>query len=1085
MKDKAPPDLDDAINALARLIDDRERHRKEEERAVPLLTDVVEEDDGEEGDGQDFADEDEGEGDDEDGPHPTSHAGVPVDAWYPKLVDEMRRVVAGEIARAVADLRSSLIKEVRAEFGRERTARLTAQELKAQEMKEALAAEPVHPGHPVPAVRAATREEETPAPAEIDKVYNPHEIEQPLYERWEKKGYFRPAKQGKPYCIMLPPPNVTGSLHMGHAFQDTLMDALCRFKRMQGYRVLWQCGTDHAGIATQMVVERQLGEQGRSREEMGREAFVEAVWDWKGRSGGTITRQLRRMGASMDWSRERFTLDPGLSKAVTEVFVRLYEEGLLYRGKRLVNWDPVLETAISDLEVVSKEESGHLWHIRYPLADGSGHLTVATTRPETMLGDTAVAVHPNDQRYRHLVGREVELPLTGCTIPIIADDYVDPEFGSGCVKITPAHDFNDYDVGERHGLPKISVLTKRGHINDNAPGAYVGLDRFEARKRIVEDLEAAGLLARIEDHKLMVPRGDRSGAVVEPLLTDQWFVRAKPLAESAIKVVEDGLLRFVPENWAKTYFEWLRNIEDWCVSRQIWWGHQIPAWYDEFGNVHVGHSEAEIRAREELPPDLRLTRDPDVLDTWFSSALWPFSTLGWPEDTQELKDFYPTNVLVTGFDIIFFWVARMVMMGWKFMGDVPFTEVYIHGLVRDAEGQKMSKSKGNILDPLDLIDGIDIDDLVAKRTTGLMRSQDVRKIERDTRKLYPKGIPSYGTDALRFTFASLATQGRDVRFDLGRIEGYRNFCNKLWNAARYVLLATRETGRGDSGKAGLPERWIRARLQQTIRTVTEAFDHYRFDLAAQAIYEFVWDEYCDWYLELSKVVLNDPGFSAEARSRTRRTLLEVLETILRLAHPLIPFITEEIWSKVAPRLEIRGETLMLERYPEYDADRLDAAALREMEWVKTFTLGVRRIRAEMNVPPGKPLLVLVRGGTTQEAKWLQDSQVYLRALARIHTLSRLKDNEESPGAAAALAGEMTILIPLADMIDPEAELERLNKEIARLAEEYRRSSGKLDNPSFVERAPAEVVDKERARCEELAAAIERLEESRDKIAALC
>ena len=770
----------------------------------------------------------------------------------------------------------------------------------------------------------------------MEKTYDPSQIESKWCETWESRGHYRASGQGEPYCIMLPPPNVTGSLHMGHAFQDTLMDALIRYHRMRGCNTLWQGGTDHAGIATQMVVERQLGLKGRTRHDLGRQDFVGQVWQWKEESGGTITRQLRRMGASLDWSRERFTMDEGLSDAVTEVFVRLHEEGLIYRGKRLVNWDPVLHTAISDLEVVSQEEQGHLWHIRYPYAEGEGYVVVATTRPETMLGDAAVAVHPDDERYKHLIGKKLVLPLTGRTIPVIADDYVDPEFGSGCVKITPSHDFNDYAVGQRHGLLLINIFTvdaalhsttsfrhtnevwnvyrDQSESNDDAwdrlvsvlkqypsepenllehfiPKQYQGMDRFKARKQIVADLEAQGLIEKIEPHKLMVPRGDRSHAVVEPYLTDQWYVKIEPLAKEAIRAVEDGRIRFVPENWAKTYYEWMRNIQDWCISRQLWWGHRIPAWYDENDKVYVGRSEDEVRRKHSLAPTTSLKRDEDVLDTWFSSALWPFSTLGWPEQTPELKTFYPTSVLVTGFDIIFFWVARMIMMGLKFMGEVPFREVYIHGLVRDADGQKMSKSKGNILDPLDLIDGIDLESLVAKRTSGLMRPQEAPKIEKATRRDFPDGIAGYGTDALRFTFAALATQGRDIRFDVKRIEGYRNFCNKLWNASRYVMMSVEEHGADlalPEREFGVAERWIVSRLQHTVRTVTDQFELYRFDLAAQAIYEFVWNDFCDWYLELSKPVLNDPKASNAAKRGTRGTLVSVLETLLRLAHPIMP-----------------------------------------------------------------------------------------------------------------------------------------------------------------------------------------------------
>jgi valyl-tRNA synthetase len=914
----------------------------------------------------------------------------------------------------------------------------------------------------------------------MDKTYEPAAIETHWYETWEARGYFAPSGNGAPYCIMLPPPNVTGSLHMGHAFQDTLMDCLIRYQRMRGARTLWQCGTDHAGIATQMVVERQLAKKGQTRHDLGRDKFVAEVWHWKEESGGTITRQLRRLGSAMDWSRERFTLDAGLSAAVTEVFVRLHAEGLIYRGKRLVNWDPVLHTAISDLEVVSSEEKGHLWHIRYPLVEGGGDLVVATTRPETLLGDTAVAVNPEDERYKRLIGRQVILPLTGRTIPIIADDYVDREFGSGCVKITPAHDFNDYEVGRRHDLPIINIFTDDAALNDEVPAAYRGLDRFVARKRVLADLTEQDLIERIDDHKLMVPRGDRSQAVIEPYLTDQWYVQIAPLAKPAIVAVEDGRIRFVPEKWAKTYFEWMRNIEDWCISRQLWWGHRIPAWYDPDGAIYVGRNEADVREQHGLPQDLPLRQDEDVLDTWFSSALWPFSTLGWPEATPELKTFYPTSVLVTGFDIIFFWVARMIMMGLKFTGEVPFREVYIHGLVRDADGQKMSKSKGNILDPLDLIDGVDLETLVAKRTSGLMQPKDAPKIEKITRKQFPNGIASFGVDALRFTFASQATQGRDVRFDLGRIEGYRNFCNKIWNAARYVLLAVGEEPVAhdlQSLSLGLAERWILARQTQAITQVVSAFATYRFDLASQALYEFTWDEYCDWYVEASKAVLNDPNASAEERLATRSVLVHVLERLLRLLHPLIPFITEEIWQRVAPAIGKQGPSIMLEPYPEPTPTPDDEAVLTEFGWLQQFVQGIRRIRAESNVAPGKVLPVLIKDGTPLEHETLQRHQRCVLSLARIE-VPRVDQNADTTDMATALAGDMTLLIPLAGLIDRVAELKRLATELDKKRQDLQRTETKLANRDYVERAPAEVVAKERSRCEELQAAIGRLEQQR-------
>ena len=921
----------------------------------------------------------------------------------------------------------------------------------------------------------------------MEKTYAPHEIEQRWYTAWESKGYFSPTGTGAPYCIMIPPPNVTGSLHMGHAFQDTIMDALSRYHRMKGDNTLWQAGTDHAGIATQMVVERQLNAQNKTRHDLGRNEFIKKVWEWKQESGGTITRQLRRMGASLDWSRERFTMDEGLSKAVTEVFVCLHEEGLIYRGKRLVNWDPVLHTAVSDLEVISEEESGSLWHLRYPLADGSGHLIVATTRPETMLGDTAVAVHPEDERYRHLIGKSVNLPLTGRQIPIIADDYVDREFGTGCVKITPAHDFNDYTVGQRHQLPLVNIFTMDAKINDNGPAAYRTLDRFVARKRIVADLEAQGLLEKVQPHKLMVPRGDRTHAVIEPLLTDQWFVKVAPLAEPAIQAVETGRIRFVPDNWKNTYYDWMRNIQDWCISRQIWWGHRIPAWYDAAGNIYVGRSEAEVRAKHKLAVSVTLAQDNDVLDTWFSSALWPFSTLGWPEQTPELKTFYPTAVLVTGFDIIFFWVARMIMMGLKFTGEVPFHEVYIHGLVRDAHGQKMSKSKGNILDPIDLIDGITLEALLKKRTTGLMQPEMAKRIEKATRDEFPNGISAFGTDALRFTFAALASTGRDINFDLARIEGYRNFCNKLWNAARYVLMNTegQDTGaRGGEMQLSLPDRWILTRLQETTRQVHDAMGHYRLDHAAQAIYEFLWNGYCDWYLELTKSVLNSPESTPAQHRGTRHTLVHVLERALCLAHPIMPFITEEIWQRVAPLAGTGGATIMLCSYPIVDTKLIDTPAAANMEWIMNFVLGVRKIRSGMNIEPRKPLPVLLQNGSTEDQRLLTENRNFLVSLARIDTITWLDAGSQPPESATALVGEMKVLIPMAGLIDKDAELARLAKEMDRLSGEAERIEVKLANPNFADKAPAAVVDKERAKLHETQSALAKLREQHGRIAAI-
>ncbi|MFQ5470574.1 MAG: valine--tRNA ligase [Gammaproteobacteria bacterium] len=921
----------------------------------------------------------------------------------------------------------------------------------------------------------------------MEKTYNPQSIEQHWYETWEKNGYFTASGQGSPYCIMIPPPNVTGTLHMGHAFQDTLMDALIRYHRMNGENTHWQAGTDHAGIATQMVVERQLAGAGKSRHDLGREAFIEKVWEWKEQSGNTITKQLRRMGSSLDWSHERFTMDEGLSDAVKEVFVRLYDEGLIYRGKRLVNWDPVLHTAVSDLEVISQEENGHMWHIRYPLGDGSSEIIVATTRPETMLGDAAVAVHPDDERYQHIIGKTIKLPLTEREIPIIADEYVDPEFGTGCVKITPAHDFNDYAMGERHDLPVINIFTIDAKINEAAPEKYFGLDRFEARKQVVKDLEILGLLEKTEDHKLMVPRGDRSGTVIEPLLTDQWYVKVAPLAEPAIKAVEDGDIRFVPDNWKNTYFEWMRNIQDWCISRQIWWGHRIPAWYDGAGNVYVARTEDEAREKYKLPPELQLNQDDDVLDTWFSSALWPFSTLGWPEETRALNTFYPTSVLVTGFDIIFFWVARMIMMGLKFTGKVPFTEVYIHGLVRDGHGQKMSKSKGNVLDPLDLIDGINLESLIKKRTTGLMQPDMAKNIEAATRKDFPEGIPAFGTDALRFTFSALASTGRDIKFDLNRIQGYRNFCNKLWNAARYVLMNTEQQDNGFDGgdiELSLPDKWILSRLQIISEDVNNAIKNYRFDLAAQAIYEYTWNEYCDWYLELSKPVLMSETSSPEAQRGTRHTLLTVLESILRMAHPIIPFITEEIWQRVAPLTNNLTETIMIQAYPGTNRDIIDHDAIVEIEWLMSFILGIRKIRSGMNIPPNKPLEALLQHGSDEDLNKLANNREYLQTLAKLASITSIDDNDTPPESATALVGEMKILIPMAGLIDKSAELARLQKEIDKLNTDLEKSEKKLSNANYVERAPSHIVAREKQRVDGMRTSLEKLNEQITKIQSL-
>jgi len=945
----------------------------------------------------------------------------------------------------------------------------------------------------------------------MDKTYQPHEIENTWYDKWEQSGYFKPSGQGDAYSIMIPPPNVTGSLHMGHAFQDTIMDSLIRHQRMLGKNTLWQAGTDHAGIATQMLVERKVAaEEGKTRHDLGREAFIDKIWEWKEESGGTITRQLRRMGASLDWSRERFTMDEGFYKAVQEVFVRLYDDKLIYRGKRLVNWDCKLHTAISDLEVENKDQSGHLWHFRYPLADGAktsdgkDYLIVATTRPETMLGDTAVAVNPNDKRYTSLIGQYVELPLVGRRIPIIADDYVDAEFGSGCVKITPAHDFNDYEVGKRHQLPMINIFDHNGAIlqraevfntdssentelDDRLPEQYQGLDRFDARKLIISEFESADLLEKIDAHALKVPYGDRSGVVIEPLLTDQWFVAVEELAKPAIAAVENGDIEFVPKQYENMYFAWMRDLQDWCISRQLWWGHRIPAWYDDCGNVYVARNEAEVRDKYQLSHDLPLKQDDDVLDTWFSSGLWTFGTLGWPENTPELNTFHPSSALVTGFDIIFFWVARMIMFTLKFTGEVPFKQVYVHGLVRDQDGQKMSKSKGNVLDPLDLIDGIDLETLVAKRTGNMMQPQLAKKIEDQTRKHFPEGIAAYGTDALRFTFLSLASTGRDIKFDMQRMEGYRNFCNKLWNAARYVLMNTEEQDCGIQGETvelTLPDRWIISRLQETEAQIAKHFAEYRFDLVASTLYEFVWNEYCDWYLELSKPVLWDESAPTERLRGTRRTLVRVLEAILRLAHPLMPYITEEIWQRIAPLAGKQGDTIMLQAYPLAEDSKIDTQANADIEWLKAVMLAIRNIRGEMNLSPGKAIPVWLGNASTEDQRRLEATRPLLTKLAKLERIELLDSQQEAPMSATALVGQMEILVPMAGIIDKEAELSRLSKELEKLNKEISRLDGKLSNQGFVSKAPAEVVEKERAKLAEMQSAYTRLEEQHSTIAAI-
>ncbi|HDS1737556.1 valine--tRNA ligase [Pseudomonas sp. BP8] len=948
----------------------------------------------------------------------------------------------------------------------------------------------------------------------MDKTYQPHAIETSWYNTWESENYFAPQGAGESYTIMIPPPNVTGSLHMGHGFNNAIMDALIRFRRMQGRDTLWQPGTDHAGIATQMLVERQLEAKGQNRHDLGREQFLDKVWEWKEQSGGNISRQIRRLGSSVDWSRERFTMDDGLSDAVKEAFVRLHEDGLIYRGKRLVNWDTKLHTAISDLEVENHDEKGHLWNLRYPLADGAktadgkDYLVVATTRPETLLGDAAVAVNPTDERYQALIGTFVKLPLVGRLIPIIADDYCDPEFGTGCVKITPAHDFNDYEVGKRHNLPLLNIFDKNALVLANAqafnldgslneqidtslPAQYAGLDRFVARKQIVADLDAQGLLVSIDDHALKVPKGDRSGTIIEPWLTDQWYVSTKPLAEPAIAAVEDGRIQFVPKQYENMYFSWMRDIQDWCISRQLWWGHRIPAWYDEAGQVYVGRNEQEVRTKHNLGSDVVLRQDDDVLDTWFSSGLWTFSTLGWPEQTEFLKKFHSTDVLVTGFDIIFFWVARMIMLTMHLVKNedgtpqVPFKTVYVHGLVRDGQGQKMSKSKGNVLDPLDIVDGITLDALLEKRTSGMMQPKLAEKIAKQTKAEFPEGIASYGTDALRFTFCSLASTGRDIKFDMGRVEGYRNFCNKIWNAARYVLDKGEDCGQnGEAYELSLADRWIISQLQRTEAEVTRQLEQFRFDLASQALYEFIWNQYCDWYLELSKPVLWDENAPVERARGTRRTLVRVLEVALRLAHPFMPFITEEIWQRIAPLAGIDGKTIMLQPWPVANESRIDSAAEGDIEWLQNLMNGLRNIRAEMNIGPGKPLPLFLKNASADDQRRLQENEALLKKLAKVESFTVLGEQDEAPLSATALVGDLQVLVPMAGLIDKDAELARLNKEIQRLQGEVQRVGGKLSNAAFVDKAPPAVIDKERAKLAEAEQALANFTEQHARIAAL-
>lgn len=964
----------------------------------------------------------------------------------------------------------------------------------------------------------------------MEKTYHPQSIEQSLYQNWEEQGYFKPqgdTSQGN-YCIMIPPPNVTGSLHMGHAFQDTIMDTLTRYQRMKGKNTLWQVGTDHAGIATQMLVERKVAnEEGKTRHDLGRENFIDRIWDWKAQSGGTITKQLRRLGASVDWDRERFTMDEGMSAAVQEVFVRLYDDELIYRGKRLVNWDPALHTAISDLEVENKEKQGNMWHFRYPLAegaltsDGKDYLEIATTRPETMLGDSAVAVHPDDPRYQSLIGQFIQLPIVNRRIPIISDDYVDMAFGTGCVKITPAHDFNDYEVGKRHQLPMFNILTFEAAIRGTAevvntdgssnteldgrlPERYAGLDRFKARSAVIEELETLGLLGEIKPHALKVPYGDRSGVVIEPLLTDQWYVSVAPMAKTAMEAVDNGDIKFVPQQYENMYNSWMRDIQDWCISRQLWWGHRIPAWYDETGKVYVGRDEAEVRTKHHLDDSVILRQDNDVLDTWFSSALWTFATLGWPDNTDDLKAFHPTDVLVTGFDIIFFWVARMIMMTMHFIKDengkpqVPFKTVYVTGLIRDEAGNKMSKSKGNVLDPLDMIDGIDLESLVTKRTGNMMQPKLAAKIEKSTRKEFSEGIEAHGTDALRFTLASMASTGRDINWDMKRLDGYRSFCNKIWNASRYVLMNTEGEDCGIDAKGNqsgtlslsLADRWIMSLFNQTVKAFDEHMDNYRFDLAANTLYEFTWNQFCDWYLELTKPVMQS-GSEDELRG-TRYTLITVLEAMQRLMHPIMPYITETIWQRVKPLTmgidvqsdDTQEKSIMLAAFPEYQQSQVDETAMQDIEWVKQVIVAVRNIRAELNIAPSKPLNALLKGVSAQDKQRIETNQAFFTTLAKLESMTILAEGDSAPMSSTQLIGDMELLIPMAGLIDVAAEMARLDKQLEKATNEFDRIEKKLSNQGFVAKAPAAVIEKEQAKQAEYQRDIDKLTEQKAELAKL-
>ncbi|MDA8561762.1 valine--tRNA ligase [Gammaproteobacteria bacterium] len=908
----------------------------------------------------------------------------------------------------------------------------------------------------------------------MEKTYNPQNIENKIYKSWMQKKYFAPNGKDDPFCIMIPPPNVTGSLHMGHGLGSTIMDVLVRYNRMQGKNTLWQPGTDHAGIATQMVVERRLAKDGISRQDMDRESFINKIWEWKEESGNTITSQFKRLGISADWDREKFTMDESLSESVKHVFVKLYKEGLIYRGVRLVNWDPILLTAISDLEVINEEQDGNLWHIKYPIVDSKEFISVATTRPETLLGDVAVAVNPTDERFKHLIGKYVHLPLTDKTIPIIADDYVDKDFGSGFVKITPAHDFNDFEIGKRHNLNPINILTKDAKLNENTPKEYQGLDRFVARKKILSDLENKGLLEKTEKHKLKIPIGDRSGAVIEPYLTKQWFMKMESLAKPAIDAVRNGDVKFIPENWNKTYFQWLDNIEDWCISRQLLWGHRIPAWYDNNGNVYVGKDEQEIRLENKLLDDVKLFQDDDVLDTWFSSALWPFSTLGWPNKTNDFNTFYPTSVLVTGFDIIFFWVARMIMMSLKFTGKAPFKEIFITGLIRDTEGHKMSKSKGNIIDPIDLIDGIELNKLIQKRTYGLMQPEMAKKIEKLTIKQFPKGINAYGTDALRFTFCALASFNREISFDINRLEGYRNFCNKLWNATRYVLMNIENYSPSNNNEniLSLSDQWIFSRLQKTIESAHTAIANYRFDVLANTLFNFIWNEFCDWYLELSKPILTSEKTTAAELNGTRHTLITVLQNIVLLLHPITPFITEEIWGKIS--FTKNSESIMIQKYPKVDKNKINEKIEDEINWLKNIIISIRTLRSETNISPSKKLNVFLNKGTNKDKELFIKHKSLIIFLAKLEDINFKNSEIEISDAATTIVKQLEILIPMEGLINKKEEIHRLTKTINKLTKEYEHLDIKLKNKTFLEKAPTEVVKKENKKLKDTSKLIEKL-----------